>query len=44
MTNITIKDNKFGHKDKDVRFGNLRIDSPASVSGSVFYDTGKPIE
>ncbi len=43
MSGVIIKNNKFGYKKKDVRFGNLRISSPAEESGSVYYDTGKPI-
>ncbi len=43
MSDVTVENNKFGYKGKEVRFGNLRIDSPATVSGSVYYDTGLPI-
>jgi hypothetical protein len=43
MTNLIIKDNKFGHKDVEVRFGNLSISSPATISGSLYYDTEEPI-
>jgi len=38
MTDLIIKNNKFGRVGKEVRFINIRVDSPGDISGNVYYD------
>lgn len=41
MTDVTVRNNKFGRVDKEVRFGNLRINSPAEIENNTYFDTGE---
>lgn len=38
MTDVVIRNNKFGRRKQEVRFGNLRIGSEAQISGNTYED------
>jgi len=41
MTNVVVRNNKFGRREKEIRFGNIRIDSPATIYGNHYQDNGE---